>query len=111
MQNFPEQARMWQQIQHANQLRPTGADMNQQQSNAQVCFSLCCFSSFDPSIYAPVPPGPVLLCLRAALLTTRLFDSMLLSLLVHPHLIAMPSRSNGCRTFLTCPIFPLSLRK
>ena len=56
MQNFPEQARMWQQIQHA-QYRPGQGDMTQQQSNAQVSFSLSAIARLARSTHLSTPPS------------------------------------------------------
>jgi hypothetical protein len=74
MQNFPDQARMWQQVQHLQHYRPGGADINQQQSNAQASGSLFCHRTFfaiRPIYLRPVPLGTLLLYMWAALLTIR----------------------------------------
>ena len=108
MQNFPEQARMWQQIQHVNQLRPTGAEMNQQQSSAQVCFSLFALAPLARSTHLSTPPSlPGLSFYACGPLFSRLLDSMLLSLLAHAYLIVMPSIAN--RINLRCSILTYML--
>jgi hypothetical protein len=106
MQGFPDQSRMWQQIQHQQmqQYRTGGADLNQQQPSAQASCSLLPSHVLPirPIYLHPVPLGPLLLCMWAALLTTHLSISCCL-IFFSTHILSRYLRSRTCLTS-----FPLS---